>query len=120
MGDGSITPRFGNMKALLGILAGAGASYGIYKLISGGGFKRNKKSATSEGPGVRSSQPGQVTLKPGSLLAKVSGLDVVCARPGDKHDVDVASGNQANTDCLFFFFAFIGRLQYQCIELILT
>lgn len=93
MGDGSITPRLGNMKALLGIVAGAGASYGIYKLISGGGFKRNKKSATSEGPGVKSSQPSQVTLKPGSLLAKVSGLDVVCARPVDTHGVDVASGD---------------------------
>lgn len=81
------------MKALLGIVAGAGASYGIYKLISGGGFKRNKKSATSEGPGVKSSQPSQVTLKPGSLLAKVSGLDVVCARPVDTHGVDVASGD---------------------------
>ncbi|XP_067445578.1 armadillo repeat-containing protein 10 [Thunnus thynnus] len=93
MGDGSITPRLGNMKALLGIVAGAGASYGIYKLISGGGFKRNKKSATSEGPGVKSNQPSQVTLKPGSLLAKVSGLDVVCARPVDTHGVDVASGD---------------------------
>ncbi|KAM7396560.1 hypothetical protein PAMP_019593 [Pampus punctatissimus] len=93
MGDGSVTPRLGNMKALLGIVAGAGASYGIYKLISGGSFKRNKKSATNEGPGVRSSQPSQVTLKPGSLLAKVSGLDVVCARPVDTDGVDVASGD---------------------------
>lgn len=86
MGDGSITPRLGNMKALLGIVAGAGASYGIYKLISGGSFKRNKKSATNESPGVKSSQPSEVTLQRGSLLAKVSGLDVVCPRP------DVASG----------------------------
>lgn len=89
MGDGSITPRIGNMKALLGIVAGAGASYGIYKLIS---FKRNKKSATSEGPGARSSQPSHVPLKPGSLLAKVSGLDVVCARPVDTDGRDVSSG----------------------------
>lgn len=86
MGDGSITPRIGNMKALLGIVAGAGASYGIYKLISGGSFKRIKKSVTSESPVVRSSQPSEVTLQRGSLLAKVSGLDVVCPRP------DVASG----------------------------
>ncbi|KAM6927092.1 armadillo repeat-containing protein 10 [Lycodopsis pacificus] len=88
MGDGSVTPRFGNMKALLGLVAGAGASYGLYKLISGGSFKRNKKSAANESPGVRrSSQPSEVTLQPGSLLARVSGLDVVCPRP-----VDVASG----------------------------
>lgn len=87
MGDGSVTPRLGNMKALLGIVAGAGASYGIYKLISGGSFKRIKKSANSESPSVKSSHPGEVTLKPGSLLAKVSGLEVVCPRP-----VDVTSG----------------------------
>ncbi|XP_035013327.1 armadillo repeat-containing protein 10 [Hippoglossus stenolepis] len=83
MGDGSITPRFGNMKALLGIVAGAGASYGIYKLISGGNFKRIKKSTTSDTPAVRSGQPGDGALQPGSLLAKVSGLDVVCPRPAD-------------------------------------
>lgn len=83
MGDGGITPWRGNMKALLGIVAGAGASYGLYKLISGGSFKRNKKSATSESPGVKSSHPSEVTIQPGSLLAKVSGLDVVCPRPAD-------------------------------------
>ncbi|XP_026167047.1 armadillo repeat-containing protein 10 [Mastacembelus armatus] len=88
MGDGSMTPRLSNMKALLGIVAGAGASYGIYKLLSGGSLKKNKKIASSEGPGVRSSQSSEVILKPGSLLAKVSGLDVVCPRP-----VDVASGD---------------------------
>lgn len=94
MGDGSVTPRFGNMKALLGLVAGAGASYGLYKLISGGSFKRNKKSAANESPGVRrSSQPSEVTLQPGSLLARVSGLEVVCPRP-----VDVASGNVRTTE----------------------
>lgn len=75
------------MKALLGIVAGAGASYGIYKLISGGSFKRNKKGVSNESPGVRSNQPDEVTLQRGSLLAKVSGLNVVCPRP------DVASGD---------------------------
>lgn len=93
MGDGSLTPRLSNMKALLGIVAGAGASYGIYKLISGGSFKRNKKSVTNEIPSVRSSQPSElnVALQRGSLLAKVSGLDVVCPRP------DVASGKNHST-----------------------
>lgn len=76
------------MRALLGIVAGAGASYGIYKLISGGNLKRNKKSPNSENSSVKSSQPSEAVLKPGSLLAKVSGLDVVCPRP-----VDVASGD---------------------------
>lgn len=92
MGDGSLTSRLGNMKALLGIVAGAGASYGLYKLISGGSFKRNKKSVISE-TAVRSSQPSQVNvaLQRGSLLAKVSGLDVVCPRP------DVASGKNHST-----------------------
>lgn len=85
MGDSSITPRLGNMKALLGIVAGAGASYGIYKLIS---FKRNKKSSTSESASVKSTPQSEVKLQPGSLLARVSGLDVVCPRP-----VDAASGD---------------------------
>lgn len=79
------------MKALLGIVAGAGASYGLYKLLSGGSFKKNKKSAANESPGVRGKQPGEVSLQPGSLLAKVSGLDVVCVRPVNTESVDVAS-----------------------------
>ncbi|KAM9377245.1 armadillo repeat-containing protein 10 [Pholidichthys leucotaenia] len=70
-----ISPRIGNTKALLGLVAGAGASYGIYKLLS---FKRNKKSAASESPVLKSAHPSEVKLQPGSLLAKVSGLDVIC------------------------------------------
>lgn len=98
MGDGSVAPRLGNMKALLGIVAGAGASYGIYKLISGGSFKRGKKSVTtSESPGVRSSQPGEVTLQRGSLLAKVSGLDVVCPRP-DVASADIIHQSPSNLE----------------------
>uniref|UniRef100_A0A3P9PQZ3 Armadillo repeat containing 10 n=1 Tax=Poecilia reticulata TaxID=8081 RepID=A0A3P9PQZ3_POERE len=83
MGDGSVVPRLGNMKALLGIVAGAGASYGLYKLISGQVFKKPKKNPHNESPSVKSSQQGGIKLRPGSLLAKVSGLDVVCARPDD-------------------------------------
>lgn len=82
MGDGSVVPRFGSMKALLGIVAGAGASYGLYKLITGQVFKKNKKIPQSESPGVKSSQRGEIKLRPGSLLAKVSGLDV-CTRSDD-------------------------------------
>ncbi|KAJ0069689.1 hypothetical protein NL108_012339 [Boleophthalmus pectinirostris] len=85
MGD-SITPRFGNMKALLGIVAGAGASYGLYKLISSGSFRKSRKGTRSD-----SSNVSTVSLQPGSLLAKVSGLDVVCARPVTSKTVDVAS-----------------------------
>ncbi|TDH09884.1 hypothetical protein EPR50_G00090120 [Perca flavescens] len=98
MGDGSITPRLGNMKALLGIVAGAGASYGLYKLVSGGSFKRNKKSAATESPGVRSSQPIEVTLQPGSLLARVSGLDVVCPRPVGVASADIIHQSPGNLD----------------------
>ncbi|XP_061628903.1 armadillo repeat-containing protein 10 [Phyllopteryx taeniolatus] len=80
---GSITPKIGSMKTLLGIVAGAGASYGIYKLISGGSWRRYKRSGGSnEGPASRSSQ---VSPRPDSLLAKVSGLDVVCP-PAEKAD----------------------------------
>ncbi|CAG03395.1 unnamed protein product [Tetraodon nigroviridis] len=74
MGDGDLSSRLGNTKALLGILAGAGASYGIYKLVSGGSLKKSQKSVTSEGPGGRQAHPA-------ALLAKVSGLDVVCPPP---------------------------------------
>lgn len=87
MGDGDLTPRLGNMKALLGILAGAGASYGIYKLVSGGSFKKYKKSVTGEPPVEPSG--AHVAWQPGSLLASVSGLDVVCPPP------EVASGNHS-------------------------
>uniref|UniRef100_UPI0037E92C2C armadillo repeat-containing protein 10 n=1 Tax=Semicossyphus pulcher TaxID=241346 RepID=UPI0037E92C2C len=98
MGDGTVTPRIGNMKALLGLVAGAGASYGIYKLISGGTIKRNKKSAPNETPGVRSTLPSELTLQPGSLLAKVSGLDVVCHRPADAASGDIIHQSPDNLD----------------------
>ncbi|XP_048015025.1 armadillo repeat-containing protein 10 [Megalobrama amblycephala] len=68
MGDDNVIARLGSMKALLGIVAGAGASYGIYKLVFGrvgdGGVNR-RKSAKS------------VNIQPGSLMAKVSGFKVV-------------------------------------------
>ena len=84
------------MKALLGILAGAGASYGIYKLVSGGSFKKNKKSVTGETPVRKNVEPREagVALQPGSLLAKVSGLDVVCPPP------EVAPGNHVTLTTL--------------------
>ncbi|XP_014003855.1 armadillo repeat-containing protein 10 isoform X1 [Salmo salar] len=91
MGDGSVIPKFGSMKALLGIVAGAGASYGIYKLLSVTSFKENKKSAYSESRGPKNNSPGGIVLQPGSLLAKVSGLDVV--RGGESQAVDVASSD---------------------------
>ncbi|XP_053741076.1 armadillo repeat-containing protein 10 [Synchiropus splendidus] len=89
MGDGSVAAKLGNMKAVLGIVAGAGASYGIYKLLSGGRFKKSKKDVTSA---ELSSQSSDATVQPGSLMAKVSGLDVVCRRPVAKENVDVESG----------------------------
>ncbi|XP_046891019.1 armadillo repeat-containing protein 10 isoform X2 [Hypomesus transpacificus] len=93
MGDGSVIPKIGHMKALLGIMAGAGASYGIYKLISGGSFNktRNKKSASSESRGLKSTETGDIVLHPGSLLAKVSGLEVVRAHRAQCRTVDRAS-----------------------------
>lgn len=83
MGDGSTTPRLSCMKALLGIVAGAGASYGIYKLMSGGSYKKSKNGESVD---VRRSQSCEVTMQPGSLLAKLSGLDVVSGRGADTHD----------------------------------
>uniref|UniRef100_A0A3P8VAR6 Armadillo repeat containing 10 n=1 Tax=Cynoglossus semilaevis TaxID=244447 RepID=A0A3P8VAR6_CYNSE len=84
MGDSSVTPRLGSLKALLGIVAGAGASYGIYKLISRHSIKKNKKSVTSESAGDRiSSQPSDSVMQPGSLLARVSGMQVICPQRSD-------------------------------------
>ncbi|KAK7896196.1 hypothetical protein WMY93_021521 [Mugilogobius chulae] len=82
----SIAPRFGNMKALLGIVAGAGASYGLYKLLSSGSLRKSRKGTRTDSPDVSA-----MKIQPGSLLAKVSGLDVVCARPVTSKTVDVAS-----------------------------
>ncbi|CAN9499191.1 unnamed protein product [Ophioblennius macclurei] len=91
--------RLGHMKALLGIVAGAGASYGIYKLLSGGTLKRNKKSVTNESSaGVKSGQQGEVKLQPGSLLARVSGLDVVCPRPMDGASGDIIHQSPNNLE----------------------
>lgn len=92
---GDVTPRFGNMKALLGLVAGAGASYGIYKLIS---FKRNKKNATGENLGVKGSQQSEVKIQPGSLLARVSGLDVICPRPADTASGDIIHQSPDNLE----------------------
>lgn len=79
MGDGSVVPKLGNMKAVLGILAGAGASYGLYKLVRGIGGNAEKKNRMkmerSGGPDIRAT--GDARLEPGSLMAKVSGFNVV-------------------------------------------
>ncbi|RVE71968.1 hypothetical protein OJAV_G00057210 [Oryzias javanicus] len=96
MGDSGVVARLGNMKALLGIVAGAGASYGLYKLISREGKRRNKKKAANET--VRSSQQEEVKVQPGSLLAKVSGLDVVCFRPGEAVADDIIHQSPNNLE----------------------
>ncbi|XP_077453647.1 armadillo repeat-containing protein 10 [Stigmatopora argus] len=82
MGDsGSVAPRIASMKTLLGLIAGAGASYCIYKLISGGTLRKSgsRKVVASRGNKGNS-------VRPDSLLSKVSGLDVVCP-PNDASDV---------------------------------
>lgn len=91
MADSSITPRFGNMKALLGIVAGAGASYGLYKLLNGGGFRKNRKGTLCDSSSVSKSECAEVSLQPGTLLAKVSGLDLLCARPVTSKSVEITS-----------------------------
>lgn len=83
MADSSITPRFVNMKALIGILAGAGASYGLYKLVSVS-LRKTRKGALSES--------SEMSLQRGSLLTRLSGLDMVCAsRPVPSKGVDAAA-----------------------------
>uniref|UniRef100_A0A8C5CDZ3 Armadillo repeat-containing domain-containing protein n=1 Tax=Gadus morhua TaxID=8049 RepID=A0A8C5CDZ3_GADMO len=50
MVDSGGVSRLGHMKALLGVLAGAGASYGIYKLVTGEVFQRKQKGGGSGRP----------------------------------------------------------------------
>ncbi|KAM9816319.1 armadillo repeat-containing protein 10 isoform X1 [Syngnathus typhle] len=108
MGDGgsSITSRIGSMKTLLGIVAGAGASYGIYKLLTGGSFRRSKKSVGNEGPASRSSQGSS---RPDSLLAKVSGLDLVSPQSERRDD---ATGDIIHQSA--------GNLEPQHLKMLLT
>lgn len=67
----SVSPRFVN-AVVLGLLAGAGASYGLYKLISVG-VKRRRLDKDSTDPSL------QTAVQRGSLLTRLSALDVVCA-----------------------------------------
>lgn len=84
MGEDGFTPRLSNMKALLGILAGAGASYGLYKLLRGRGGDGdiNKANLTKSNVNV---------IQPGSLLAKVSGFNVVSKTDSRNLNTEVAS-----------------------------
>lgn len=67
MGDDNVIARLGSVKALLGIVAGAGASYGIYKLVFG----------RVDGKADRLKSGKSVAVQPGSLMAKVAGFKVV-------------------------------------------
>ncbi|KAL4612709.1 armadillo repeat-containing protein 10 [Arapaima gigas] len=74
MGEDGVVARLCNVKALVGILAGAGASYGIYRLVRRvqserrpGGSRRQEGGHGAGGP----------PLKPGTLLAKVSGIPLL-------------------------------------------
>ncbi|KAI5105443.1 armadillo repeat-containing protein 10 [Silurus meridionalis] len=71
MGEDGVIHKLGNMKALLGIIAGAGASYGLYKMVlrASRDDPERKKVKTRDGGGIQ----------PGSLMAKVSGFHVVSA-----------------------------------------
>lgn len=62
--------RLCNMKALLGILAGAGASYGLYKLLLSMCGDTNVKRK-------RRKDEESVKIQAGTLLSKVSSFNVV-------------------------------------------
>ncbi|KAL0968386.1 hypothetical protein UPYG_G00266200 [Umbra pygmaea] len=109
MGDGNVISKFGNLKAFLGIVAGAGASYGIYKLVSGTSFKKNK-SITSESS-VPKVTHGSISSQPGSLLAKVSELDVV--RAGGSKAVDFVQSSD-------MVFKSPGSLEPQHLKMLLS
>ncbi|XP_066505029.1 armadillo repeat-containing protein 10 [Hoplias malabaricus] len=78
MGDDGFVPRLSNvhMKALLGILAGAGASYGLYKLLRGGGGGEAEINKT------KPRRSNVMDVQPGSLVARVSGFNVVSKTDG--------------------------------------
>lgn len=67
--DLSLLPRVSNMKALLGILAGAGASYGLYKLLL-----RSRREDAGLRKGKHKASAG---IEPGTLMSKVSGFHVI-------------------------------------------
>ncbi|KAK1804340.1 hypothetical protein P4O66_020359 [Electrophorus voltai] len=82
MGEDSVTPRLRNMKTLLGIVAGAGASYGIYKLLRGRGEDTEINKADSK---------NDMVLQPGSLMAKVSGFNVIGRTDSRSRTTEIAS-----------------------------
>lgn len=69
MGEDGVLQKLGNMKALLGIVAGAGASYGLYKML----LRACREDP--EGKKIKERESGNI--QPGSLMAKVSGFNVV-------------------------------------------
>ncbi|XP_060741620.1 armadillo repeat-containing protein 10 [Tachysurus vachellii] len=80
MGEDGILQKLGNMKAFLGIVAGAGASYGLYKMLL---------RACREDPEIKKIKAKErVNIQPGSLMAKVSGFNVVSGNM----NTEVASG----------------------------
>uniref|UniRef100_A0A8C1VIR4 Armadillo repeat containing 10 n=1 Tax=Cyprinus carpio TaxID=7962 RepID=A0A8C1VIR4_CYPCA len=86
MGDDNVVSRLGSLKALLGIVAGAGASYGVYKLVfSRAGDVNTKKSAKN------------LIVQPGSLMAKVMLLSLLQSSPNpeERRNVLVTLGNAA-------------------------
>ncbi|XP_023686915.2 armadillo repeat-containing protein 10 [Paramormyrops kingsleyae] len=103
MGDDGVAARLCSIKTLLGLVAGAGASYGIYKLMWGSGDKavmapqqeRSRESGVrgaevpEQGPSERD-PAGSAMLQPGSLLAKVSGLALL--NGSDRGELSTSSG----------------------------
>lgn len=80
MGEDGVLQKLGNMKAFLGIVAGAGASYGLYKMLL---------RACREDPErkkIKAKESGKI--QPGSLMDKVSGFNVVSGNMS----TEVASG----------------------------
>ncbi|XP_036374154.1 armadillo repeat-containing protein 10 [Megalops cyprinoides] len=95
--DDSVIPKLCNMKALLGIVVGAGASYGIYKLVVSGKSRdnrakkpKNDHAVSEDDPEAKASSGSGAVLQPGTLLAKVSGLTLV--HPSENQAADVPSG----------------------------
>ncbi|KAJ8382055.1 hypothetical protein SKAU_G00028330 [Synaphobranchus kaupii] len=116
--DDSIMSRLFNTKALLGIVVGAGASYGIYKLVASGvksdannvKKSKNDNGTRESGPEMEASSGARVVLQPGTLLAKVSGLNLL-------HRSECRAANIPSRD---IFSQSPGNLQPHHIEMLLS
>ncbi|MBN3320771.1 ARM10 protein, partial [Atractosteus spatula] len=109
--DASVAPSPCKMKVLLGLLAGAGATYGIYKLVTA---SRNRANQSRNIDGVNEHCSGKdesrKAVLPGSLLEKVFEFSSIRGR-------DVRTGDGSSREILS---KTPGKLDPQHLEMLLS